>query len=1048
MPEPQQSWAKIGTFKAHKLQTGNKSSKGHRTILILCDNPYKDDKCPYNRVINPERLETYESVLSYTLDDLGSLLPENFTIYLACPGIFPKGSSPQFESLKIMRKLKPNVVLISGFSIVKNLISSGYAKYYGYLRPFKFEAENSSQKLLTYETTMAYTVPVTGWTNPDPPIKGENGGGYVNLIGQFIHHLQSALLGKNYSTLKIKDHINLDSMEIQNNSLVIPENKAFTYVDTLIKFKRFMKILKQFSYKDIMCFDTEGANLNRVKNKLLTMQILIKRYRKKEHIYFIPFAHKETPFTPKELLYIKKELRIWFETGQSAYIVMHGSKYDLTQTYSQFGVRWFNHEVWDTMAGEFILDENLKFLNQIGVSEPYSLVSIENRYGFERPDMTMGKKDRANMSNISLLDIVKYGSYDVIGPYEIHIQQRREGKRRGYNNYVKLVVDLLGRTLKVIACMEFAGMPVNRNRLTELISPDSDMNSQIDSLMSKFKKSKAVKQINHELLEERGFQKTGLFGGNKEQFIFDMGTTDHKHRLFFDKLKLEPIDYGVKGDPLLNSDFKETYKNVPEVASFMQLEKLKKIKSGFIDNLYERLLSEPDAMADGRIRATYNFLTVLTGRLSSYNPNLQNQPSRGALAPIVKSVWEVQDPSEYGNASVILLKADYRAHEARGLGIVGKDRVIQSVFQKADAVLNEVRLVQANKLNDLMPRFNRESDIHLLNVEFFFNKVVTKDDPLRYAVKSIVFGVIYGKQAYALGQDLLAGVKQTVENLEESLHKLRIDSKTAKTAKDRIVIRKKIAYQSYVLEQSKRDLQHKTDKDFKNEAQSLIDKLFETWEEAGNWIRETHRLGQRELTVFNPLGMPRHLYAYLHMSRGVQSAMDRRGPNSIIQGFASQAGTISSYCIGQEVWNTFVSKGIDIRFRQVNTVHDSLVNECQWEAIPVGIYLIEHGMTTLTMQHIQNMYGFNMTIPFNIDLSLGFSENTLIDWNNQRFDTMANMITELAEKRKDISRRQLKNCLHNLGCIAKVRHHEIKKNSTMTLKGDTDWYEKNMWGIG
>lgn len=254
------------------------------------------------------------------------------------------------------------------------------------------------------------------------------------------------------------------------------------------------------------------------------------------------------------------------------------------------------------------------------------------------------------------------------------------------------------------------------------------------------------------------------------------------------------------------------------------------------------------------------------------------------------------------------------------------------------------------------------------------------------------------------------------------------------------------------------------------ESKGLIEKLFETWSTGGKWIKDVHKQGRKNITIFSLIGMPRHLWAYLHASESIQAAMDRRGPNSAIQGFSSQSGFVAAWCIAREVWRTFTRKGIDLGFQQHNAVHDSMVFESYIYAIPIALYLIEHGMTTLVIRHYKQVYNADIAVPFGMGLELGVSEADMVEWEDQRFDTMAKYIRSIFEKSmarqeaflstieegeeinwkggRRIDESDLRASLHNLELIAAVRCKELRIDPfMMLLEGNTAWYEKNMKGL-
>src|ERR1700744_1078786 len=77
------------------------------------------------------------------------------------------------------------------------------------------------------------------------------------------------------------------------------------------------------------------------------------------------------------------------------------------------------------------------------------------------------------------------------------------------------------------------------------------------------------------------------------------------------------------------------------------------------------------------------------------------------------------------------------------------------------------------------------------------------------------------------------------------------------------------------------------------EARVVFDLIFRRkFRLGGDWLDRTKATGRKTALVGNLLGGVRHLYGYLHQEEHIKAAMDRRGPNSVIQGPASNLGFI------------------------------------------------------------------------------------------------------------------------------------------------------------
>jgi len=140
---------------------------------------------------------------------------------------------------------------------------------------------------------------------------------------------------------------------------------------------------------------------------------------------------------------------------------------------------------------------------------------------------------------------------------------------------------------------------------------------------------------------------------------------------------------------------------------------LTKLASTYVDALPK--LVKPD----GRIHTSYNQTIAQTGRLSSTNPNLQNIPIRTDMGREIRKAF-VASPGK------ILISADYSQIELRLAAELSGDQ-------------------------PMIKDFKSGADIHTLTAAEMFAVEpgkVTKE--MRYAAKTINFGVLYGMNPHGL----------------------------------------------------------------------------------------------------------------------------------------------------------------------------------------------------------------------------------------------------------------------------------------------------------
>lgn len=153
---------------------------------------------------------------------------------------------------------------------------------------------------------------------------------------------------------------------------------------------------------------------------------------------------------------------------------------------------------------------------------------------------------------------------------------------------------------------------------------------------------------------------------------------------------------------------RSTHDIIAQIESYRELFKL---KSTYIDVL-------PTLVADdGRIHSTFHQTVTATGRLSSSDPNLQNIPTRGEYATIIRRAFRARTGYQ-------LISADYSQIDLRCIAHIAQDTAMIDAFNNGE----DIHRTTAAAIND-----------------------VTIDDvtpDMRRAAKALNFGLIYGMGAF------------------------------------------------------------------------------------------------------------------------------------------------------------------------------------------------------------------------------------------------------------------------------------------------------------
>ena len=200
--------------------------------------------------------------------------------------------------------------------------------------------------------------------------------------------------------------------------------------------------------------------------------------------------------------------------------------------------------------------------------------------------------------------------------------------------------------------------------------------------------------------------------------------------LLFEKLKL-PIMRKTKTGYSTDEETLESLKNLHPVCELiLKYREATKLKATYVDSLLD--LADPHTR---RIHTNFNQTGTVTGRLSSFNPNLQNIPIRTEKGRLIRQAF-------CAGEGKVLLSLDYSQIDLRVLAHVSQDETLIHAFKTSD-------------------------DIHTRTASEVFNKPiseVTKED--RAHAKGINFGIVYGQGPLALSQTLGITMTQAKEYID------------------------------------------------------------------------------------------------------------------------------------------------------------------------------------------------------------------------------------------------------------------------------------------
>lgn len=791
------------------------------------------------------------------------------------------------------------------------------------------------------------------------------------------------------------------------------------YIDTMKKFKRFWKKLKA---AEVVAVDTEGRNLTVNHNAVHTIQFSFNTSKG----YVLPFNDPDTPWDKDELKLINKKMRAYFGAKPGKlplkYLIFQYGMFDLRALRVELGLPVIHHNVWEITAGEYCLDENLKYLKDAPFRTPHGgLEQIFMSYGNDHyKKAAFAKEDRADSSKTKLdnPEFIEYAAMDTQSIFGIHEQQiarashLKVGDKPFLPYYRKLVSKQMSHTVHVISHMTQRGVAIDKLYLAQLKSNQSPLLKLINEVLGKLNDTDTVKKANKKLLKEASGQSSskGLF--NREPWVLDWGKYDHKSMVFFNIMGLKAVSQTKTGAAQINKTFVAAYKREhPVVEQFGRYQKLTKLWSAYVKGWWNKIQESADARVDFRLRPGYGFFDVVTGRLNSFGPSLQQVPTRGAESKYIKRMFT-------SPAGTMHIKFDYSAHEVRVWSYVSGEMKLADVFRVGQKLRQKLRTTSdPDALVALFKQIKVEGDIHIINVKRFLGQVVDKDHPLRDAIKAVVFGVLYGKGAGTLARDIVsnntntandkidktiaslkemrdeAKMKAKLKAVDEAFNKEKDKAKKESLAKELADLRnrewvkgkiKELVKSVEKLEVEKEEIPKKYTKAF---ASDIIEKLFGDFKKGGEWLTWTKSHAKDNFYTYSPIGMRRNLFSMLTGINSIIAAMERRAANSPIQGFASQIGITSARLVVLELYKVLQKFGyIDKKTREMpaeilKAVHDALYSEVPYEIVLIYVHVLQWVATYGVTQYYRDEFGVDFPIEPEIELEFGATEDKAYKWN-------------------------------------------------------------------
>ncbi|NMA99005.1 MAG: DNA polymerase I [Phyllobacteriaceae bacterium] len=354
-------------------------------------------------------------------------------------------------------------------------------------------------------------------------------------------------------------------------------------------------------------------------------------------------------------------------------------KYDM-EVLARYGINLA--PIDDTMLMSYALD-----------GPQYNGLDVLAKHWLDHKTITYGElagtgKAQKSFDQIDIADAARYGAEDADITLRLWYVLK---PRLSAENATTLYETLERQLAPVLARMEARGIMVDRQILARLSGDFAQRAAALEA----------------EAYEMAGQQ-------------FNLGSPKQLGEVLFDKMGLEGGTKTKTGAWSTGADVLEdlALKGIPLARTIVGWRQLTKLKGTYTDALPTYINQRT-----GRVHTTYSQSSVLTGRLSSNDPNLQNIPVRTEDGRKIRTAF-VAPPGK------VLISADYSQIELRVLAHIADIQALKDAFEEG-------------------------LDIHAMTASEMFN-VPVKDMPseVRRRAKAINFGIIYGISAFGLANQL------------------------------------------------------------------------------------------------------------------------------------------------------------------------------------------------------------------------------------------------------------------------------------------------------
>lgn len=453
-----------------------------------------------------------------------------------------------------------------------------------------------------------------------------------------------------------------------------PAAPVETHYETLQTREALDAWIEKIKQAELVALDTETTSLDPMQARLVGLSLSVSPGQ----ACYLPLRHRG-PDAPEQLPFDEamEALRPWLEDA-GTHKLLHNAKYDAHVFFNEgITLRGITE---DTMLQAYVLESHRRVnLNELAQR-------WLGRSGVDYEALCGKGAKQIGFDEVDLAQAAFYASEDADLTLQLHqVLRPKVAESEGLERIYQLEVQVSD----VLTTIERNGVRID---------------------------AKVLQAQSHELglamqtLEAKAHELAGQ--------PFNLNSPKQLGEILFERMQLPVVRKTAGGAPSTDEDvLTKLAQDYPLPQVLLEYRGLAKLKSTYTDKL-PRMVNE----RTGRVHTRYAQAAVITGRLASSDPNLQNIPVRTPEGRRVRAAFIAPEGK--------ILSADYSQIELRVMAHVSGDTNLQGAFARGE-------------------------DIHRATAsEVFGTPLSDVSSEQRRAAKAINFGLIYGMGEFGLASNL------------------------------------------------------------------------------------------------------------------------------------------------------------------------------------------------------------------------------------------------------------------------------------------------------